>query len=764
MYKLGDLQESSCQWKKALSSFSSALSIYRRLQHLRMQAYIFSEQGSIYDAHLGRPEDALKAYAKALKISQERDIPKVSATVLNNRSKLRVNLGDPVGALQDAGAAFLIARAAGLVDQEIRAEDLKGYIYRFLGEAKEALRCHQRIRQRLIGRPKLSRELAATLVHLGDDYRALHEWKDATSSYLEGIKLWRQLRDPGEEATALNNLSIVYSQTGRLDDARETLRRVREIDETLNDRSGVAVASINLAWILGPLGHYEEAQNLYREALEVFQERRLRPNQAVAYLGLAWIEWKRGNLNEAQRLLEKALAIVEDIRTRAESRTVWAKFLARWQNFYSLLVEVLMGRHEREPGKGFDLQAFQVSERARCRALLESVEGRIVLPSLSWKELQGTLDEDTVLLEYSLGKERSFLWVVTRDSLNSYVLPGQSTIQTLALEVHQLLAEGHDAKNRRKLIHQTAELSRILLGQVAGRLSQKRVLVVAPPELQYIPFAALPQLPVTSPPDDSWPVPWLARFEITSEPSTTFLAALRRLRKGRRPAPNLLALVGGPLYSTAQDRKRAGTGTQLSPLPFSREEILSIARDAGRRATCFLGSEANRGLVLRGGLSSFRMLHFSVHGLLAMDDPQESALVLSGLDRNGREIENRLRAHEIAKLNLPADLVVLSACSTGLGAEIRGEGLVGLTQAFFSAGASSIVASLWDVDDVSTSQLMEDFYKNMFQKDLPPAAALREAQLALRKQKRYRSPYYWAGFVLQGEWSEGGLAMAPKLP
>ena len=418
------------------------------------------------------------------------------------------------------------------------------------------------------------------------------------------------------------------------------------------------------------------------------------------------------------------------------------------------MVDILMEQHQREPAKGFDLQAFEISERARCRTLLDSVEGRIVLPSLSWAEIQKTLDRDTILLEYSLGDERSFLWVVTSDSINSYVLPGRARIEGLARDVHQRFADSHQRKGFRKAIVNATELSQILFGQIARRLDRKRLLIVAPPELQYVSFAALPELPVATGGFGKWPIPWLARFEVMAEPSATFLATLRRLRAGRPPAPALLAVIGAPAYQAHSIGGRSGSKGAMAfpPLRFSRKEVLAIASRSKGRAVLFLGPAANLGLVLQGKLRAFQMLHFSAHGLSVSDDPQESAIVLSNSDVNGRIIESRLRAQEIAKLDLPSELVVLSACSTGLGEEIRGEGLVGLTQAFFSAGASRVIASLWNVDDLGTSELMELFYDNLLQKKLSPSAALREAQLSMRRQKKWQSPYYWSGFVLQGEW------------
>src|SRR5215510_3383887 len=119
--------------------------------------------------------------------------------------------------------------------------------------------------------------------------------------------------------------------------------------------------------------------------------------------------------------------------------------------------------------------------------------------------------------------------------------------------------------------------------------------------------------------------------------------------------------------------------------------------------------------------------------------------------------------HDIYNLKLPVDLVVLSACNTGLGKEVKGEGLIGLTRGFMYAGARGVVASLWKVDDDATAELMKHFYAAMFQKGLTPAAALRDAQLALRSRKRWESPYYWAAFVIQGEYNQKQLANAPKV-
>jgi CHAT domain-containing protein len=159
--------------------------------------------------------------------------------------------------------------------------------------------------------------------------------------------------------------------------------------------------------------------------------------------------------------------------------------------------------------------------------------------------------------------------------------------------------------------------------------------------------------------------------------------------------------------------------------------------------------------VLAPEIARYRWLHIATHGTVDDRHPDLSGLVLSLVDQAGRPREGVLRAHEIGRLRLGADLVVLSACETALGREVRGEGLYGLSRGFLYAGTPRVVASLWSVRDEATAQLMRRFYQAMVRDGLAPSAALRRAQLSLREERRWASPFYWAGFVLQGDWQEG---------
>jgi CHAT domain-containing protein len=269
--------------------------------------------------------------------------------------------------------------------------------------------------------------------------------------------------------------------------------------------------------------------------------------------------------------------------------------------------------------------------------------------------------------------------------------------------------------------------------------------------------------------------------EIVTLPSASVIATQRRETAGRPIAPKLLAVLADPVFHIEDERlgrtaKRPVTATQepqlasrsiehlseeelgglarkLPRLPFTRREadrILALApADATFKAT---GFKASRGAALAPELGRYRYLHFATHGLLDSERPGLSALALSMVDEVGRPQDGFLRANDVYNLKLPAELVTLSGCQTGLGKAVKGEGLIGLTRGFMYSGAARVVVSLWNVNDQATSELMARFYRKMLKGNQRPAAALRMAQVDMWRQGQWRAPYYWATFVLQGEW------------
>jgi CHAT domain-containing protein len=310
----------------------------------------------------------------------------------------------------------------------------------------------------------------------------------------------------------------------------------------------------------------------------------------------------------------------------------------------------------------------------------------------------------------------------------------------------------------------------MLLGPVGEAMAGKRILVVADGALQYVPFGALPR-----PGGGVERVPLIADHEVVSLPSASALAVLRRETAGRLPQAGAVAVLADPVFERDDPRLRAavrrsgadagapaGTSGQapasnrpLHParLAATRLEAAAIIRAAGMdRSLKRLDFDASRAAALSPELGHYRIVHFATHGVFDNDNPGMSGIMLSLFDGRGRPQDGFLRLHDIYGLTLPVDLVVLSACNTALGRQFTGEGLVGVVRGFMYAGAKRVVASLWKVDDEATGELMRRFYEGMFVNRLSAPAALREAQLGVWSQARWKSPYYWAAFSLQGEW------------
>lgn len=754
-YRLEQLLFEQEAWGDAVPFQEKAWKLYESLGNRRQEAIVLNNLGVAYEFQ-GDIEAGLYFTNKAFMIASQAGEEKIEAKALFNRGRIYSRQGEYGKALDDLETALKWQQKED--PRSVMATlNALGSVHLLLEDPDTALRMHQQALDSLRGHPDV-RIAAQTFTHLGDAYRKKGNYNRAVQHYLRSLSFLQGASRPTyDEAIALNNLALSYFAMGRRHEALRAFQHGLRIFDQQGNSADVATTLTNVGWVLATMRRYPEASQTYAQALAILRQNEDRMTRIATYFGLAWAEWQRGNLVIAQGYLEEAIELMETLRTKADRSKLRTSYLAGRQNMYDSLVEILMERHRRDPVKGYNRRAFEVSEQARSRSLLDDLEGRPVLPSLSVMEIQQQVlsGGDVVLLEYFLGEERSFLWVLTSSTFSSYELPPRVRIEKLSREVHALLGESNKLELRSTLISKSIELSRILFGSVAGRLEGRKLLIVAPPQLQYIPFGALPEdTRDLRHRGSAWPTPWILTHEIVVEPSATVLAALRHRSEDRTPPTQRIAVLADPVFSRTGVQApgpSAQTKTFFPQLRFSRQEAEAIQRQAGD-AKLLLGASASRRAVLGGGLRDYLYLHFSTHGHLDRIEPERSAIVLSLFDAEGKPVDGFLRAGEIAKLDLPAELVVLSACQTGLGREIRGEGLVGLTQAFFSAGASRVMVSLWNVDQQPTAYLMERFYRNLFYENLSPAAALKEAQIWMWRQPRWNAPSYWAGFVLQGEW------------
>jgi CHAT domain-containing protein len=470
-----------------------------------------------------------------------------------------------------------------------------------------------------------------------------------------------------------------------------------------------------------------------RSLLELLGERRPEPGEAPASAEA-----------EAERAARDRLGFALDRQMRSRAAGASAHVLER----HVQEVRDLSALHDRALAalRSADPQAHLVRPTP---ASLADVQSRL-------------LDEETTLVSFWLGAARGHAWVVTASGLRAYALPARGGVDAAVARVRRALAEppaaGADGAGAA-----LGDLASIVLPPDRRWLRGSRLVVQADGSLHHVPFAALP---------DADGRPLVARFEVASVPSASVAAELRRQASARATAPRAVAVIADPVYDGSDLRLRGApvavvadaslvratrafgfVDGRLPRLPFTRREALAITALDPARSRAALDFGANLDAALSADLASYRYVHFAAHGLLNDARPELSGLVLSLVDASGRPRRGLLTAPDVAQMRLAADLVVLSSCRSAAGRDVRGEGLVGLTRAFMAAGAPRVVASLWPVDDVASAQLMTDLYRGLLGPSaLPPAGALRRAQLAMLRHRKWKAPYYWAGFQLQGEW------------
>jgi CHAT domain-containing protein len=767
--------------QKALEYFEQALPLFRALNDRNSEAYILNFIGGFY-AGLGEDQKALDYFEQALPLFRAVGDRNAEAYILLYLGVIQARLEQRAQGLALCQQALPLFRAAADRFGEAQALGSIGLFHWGLGEpqkAEEHLQQALRLWQTLGYR---SGE-AYTLTSLASMAEKRGQWDAARTQQQQALALHRVLGNPSGEALALYGLARVERARGNLNEARTHVEAALTLIET--QRGQYTSPELRASFLatqqpvynfhidlLMQLHQQSPSQGLNGAALQASERARVR--SLLEILTEARIDIRQGGdpaLLERERRLQQQLNAKEQTRLQLQSRKAKPEQIAALEKELRALTT--------------EYQEMQAQLRAKSPHYAALTQPQ----PLQLSEIQQLLDADTMLLEYALGDERSYLWAVTTTSLSSYVLPKRSEIETAARKFYELLSLA-DGMNGTNGTDAAMALSRMLLAPVAAQLGKKRLLLVTEGALQYVPFGALPapkdegggmrdeskkRTPIH--PSSLIPHPLIVDHELISLPSASALAVLRREMAGRTAAPKTLAILADPVFSnndtrvkgtsptspekaaSAQLRRSAEqTGLKSSDLriprlPGTRREaagILELIPEAERKQA--FDFDASRATFTNPELSQYRFLHLATHGLLNSTHPELSGLVLSLVDQQGQPQDGFLRLHEIYNLKLNAELVVLSACQTALGKDIRGEGLVGLTRGFMYAGAPRIVASLWKVDDKATAELMKRFYRAILRDGLRPAAALRAAQVELLKTKSTEDPYYWAAFVLQGEW------------
>ncbi|MBC7910185.1 MAG: tetratricopeptide repeat protein, partial [Pyrinomonadaceae bacterium] len=714
--------------RAAIEKYQEAVTLFHVTGHKKEEADALSNIGAIYNS-LSEMQKAIEFFQQSLPLRREAGDRPGEAVTLNNFGVAYRSLGDMQKALEYYNQSLAVTRLTGDRDNQASTLNNIGAVYRALGEMQKALDAYAQALP-LFHELKNVRGEAVTLSNLGSVYKSLGERNKALEFYNQSLEKAREAQDRRIEGTTLNNIGVAHRILGDLPKALEFFNQALALHKASGDRRGEATVVTNLAGVFAnseerqkALEFYSESLKLWRavgdrtgeagvlqstgevlyltgekdKALDYFNEALPLRRSVLDYTGeadtlyrIARSERDRGRLTEARREIESALAIVETLRTKITSPDLRASYFSTVQQYYDFYIALLMQSHALSPTNGHDMEAFNASEKARARSLLElleearadirqgvdaalleredalqdllnakaerqtrllsgkhtkeqaeamaqelaalideytQIQARIKQaspryatltqpPILTLKEIQEqTLDADTMLLEYKLGEERSFLWAVTRSAFRSYDLPKRTEIEAAARNVYELLTAqnqhpaGETTQQRQERLRQAGEkyqtaaanLSRMLLGPLASLRGTKRLLIVSDGALQYIPFSALPDPAtgeVTSAGTNAQPL--IVNYEIVNLPSVSVISEIRRDHRPVRRAPqDLVAVIADPVFDKEDVRVRkretgaAGKTTASSPPQVIQTSVKTSAATPG-------ASELERAIIEAG--------------------------------------------------------------------------------------------------------------------------------------------------------------------
>lgn len=640
-------------------------------------------------------------------------------------------------------------------------------------------------------------ELATTYSHQGRDIAR------TLALFDQSIAMFAELGDVRNEVIFQGNRGTVLRDLGRYEEALSTFLEAERRLQGIEGQPPNPITTKNIGDCLAALERFEEAEARYHQAIALAEASGERKARWQAAWGLARMYRGQGRRTEAEAAFADALAAIETLRGTLRLEAFKTDFFENKIEVYEAYVDFLVSDGE---GAGRRARAFEVAERARARAFLdtlaetranlhetlppeiiraeeellgeiaefqstiqregptgelqrqlEGAEGKLEALYLRVRReqphfrdlrypqpadlaaIQQALGPTERLVHYFLAEPRSHVWIVSPDQVQWHALPPRSEIDEAVRAAYGRMVD--PAREPRDLERLADWLISPIEEINEGGIS---LLIVPSGSLYYFPLDLLPF-------GDGGES--LADFAATTYlPSASSLVALRG-RAASPPTARLLA-VGDPGYAlpdpSRQDNDRPAPAGRL---PHTRTEVRQLADLFGAgNATVLLGAEATEAGFKEASRSGFSLVHIATHGRVDTDHPDRSALLFA--DPAEGADDGLLQIREIYRLPLDAELVTLSACRTAMGGLATGEGMVGLSRAFHYAGAGSIVASLWNVNDEATAAFMASFYGRL-QRGVSKAEALRGARLELKRSAGYAHPYYWAPYVLIGEGADG---------
>ena len=786
------------RWTEGLELFQQAVQLARELSDKKVLSRSLNNTATAL-RELGRSEDALSYYYQTVTLARELGDLQMQWTALRNIGALYYETGESDKAeapLQDS-----LRMARELKDKVLQAISLMtlGLWEMDRQHYSAALNYYERS---LALKPENPLVLAELLNNMGITHELLGESNKAVELLQRALKT-QEAAGSGTNPIILSNLGDSQLSLGQLTEALASQRRALAITRQTGGMASIEwTYDRRIGKVERAMGHSDEALTHYRISINDLE--RLRP-------GVLATESGRATVTGSHDVFVEAADLLVDMHREAEALEVAERGRAR--AFLDLLAESRVGladeltpeQRQREEGILAHISTVQKElwrenlppqeEKTREAELASAEEGleafhaevRQANPryaSIRYPEpvtisrIQGELlDEKTALVEFLLGEKRSLVWVVSKNKLTTAVLPPRKEIEEQIAAYRKALTDKAQALTLRQSLTDVDRLAEkmyaALLQPVEGALTFSSKLIIVPDgALHYLPFETLIPSSRQGASGEGHSAYLVEKFATVYAPSASALVTVRAISEQVAPPTKMLLAFGDPVVPPSSEKKTATEdatrtalpgpeapvtdeyaerGFSFTRLPYTRDEVLGISKlYAAAQRQIYLGEQASEETVKSEKLDQFRYIHFASHGFIDESKPGRSGILLS---RDAHSAEDGvLQMGEIMRLKLNADLVTLSACNTGLGRLVNGEGILGLTRAFFYAGARNVTVSLWNVNDSSTSALMKAFYENL-NRGLSESAALRQAKLSLLRGKEtaWRHPYYWAAFVLVGE-------------
>lgn len=748
---IGSVYHLQSKYNLALDYYQKALLIRKKIADKAGESESLNNIANIYDK-LGEYQKALEYYQQSLDLAKQTNDKIGTGITLDNIAMLYNSMGQYSQAIEYNQKALTILRQLGNKIELARALNNIGLIYSNLGQYQKAVNYYE---EALAIRREIKDKAgeATSLNNIGNIYSKIGKNQEALEYYQQSLALDKQIGRKAEEGLVLNNIGTIYDSLNQPEKALETYQQALVIHRQIGNKGMEAITLGNIAKVYSNTDQNSQALEYYQKALEIAKqigdkdsEVKIRSNLGVHY-------FKTGNLPQAETNFLTSIEIFDTLRPGLKDEDKISLFDLQIAN-YLALQKVLIDQNKSE-------KALEIAERSRARAFVELLASKLTQTSNQPTNINPpTIEEikkiakqqNATLIEYSIidiisqGKPLDepiiYIWVIKPSGeitfrsakLNSL----KTTLKDFIIKSRQSIGirgqtSGNDPQISNQDIYQPLqELHQLLIEPIADILPNKpeeKVIFIPHEALFLVPFAAL---------QDKQGKYLIEKHTILSAPSIQTLQLTYQQSKNQTKSAEVL-IVGNPTmpYFASEPGE---TPYKLSNLPGAETEANAIAQLFNTQA--IIGSAATKEALLPR-MEKARIIHFATHGLFDDRRGLDSAIALAPTaNHNGL-----FTAEQILDLKLKAELVVLSACDTGRG-KITGDGVIGLSRSLISAGSSSVLVSLWQVPDLPTSFLMQEFYQNLL-KNSDKAQALRQAMLTTKQ--KYPKPRDWAGFTLIGE-------------